>query len=140
MFLSGLPQNLRVLLRGVPTNDLRLLSEAADEDAGLFVSDSGQSGAGVLLNHVSQDQIDVLAAVGGGQQQQKKPQQQQKKAHTSQQKGNHTQYNKSGKTGFVESDENREKRLKAGICLAHWRFGVKCYPQSCRQPCVLSEN
>lgn len=144
MFLSRLPQHVRVLMRGVPMTDLRLMAEAADEVAGMFVSGS-VPGSGAVLNHVSQEQVETLAAMRPVQQQQQ--QQQQPKKQQQSQPGKPQQPFKKGKTkkdfSGEKSSESKESRLareSAGLCWAHWRFGAKCWKESCSAPCVLAEN
>jgi hypothetical protein len=137
LFLSRLPMNVRVLLRGQQTVDLRLLAEQADEVAALFTP--GQV-SGAPFNHVSQvdqQQADMVAAVGTGQPHTSRPSQ----AQHQQQHNRHGQ----GKTGHKgkgrpETEEQKSVRLKSGLCLAHWRYGPRCFPQKCQKPCVLSEN
>lgn len=140
MFLSRLPQNIRIMLKGVPTADLRLLAEAADEIWMMFAG-SG-SGSGSLLSHVAQEQVELLAAVKGGSQQQQRSQQ---SSSSSTKDSGHSNKNVKGKKPpkFLaehEPPESKKARLAAGICLPHWRFGSVCMKENCVKPCAWQGN
>jgi hypothetical protein len=146
MFLSRLPQHVRVLLRGQQTVDLRLLAEQADEIAAMFVPGAAP---GAPLNNVFQagcQQEELLAAVGTSKPQQREGQQQRKQsqqhANTSGQ-GNKPPEQKGRqqkKSWLLESEQCKAAREAAGLCRAHWRFGTAAYKGTCKKPCVLSEN
>jgi hypothetical protein len=128
LFLSRLPQHLRVLLRTRDTADLRALAETADELYDLHLpSTVGQVNACLIS---SQD-VPVLAAVSGGQ---KSGGQKFGGQHSSGQKSS----SQSG-PGLISEEEKRrskEAQLASGYCWNHWTFGGKAYKNKCKKPCA----
>jgi len=133
LFLSRLPQHLRVLLRTRDTADLRALAETADELYDLHLpSTVGQVNACLIS---SQD-VPVLAAVSGGQKfgGQKSGGQKFGGQHSSGQKSS-----SQGGPGLISEEQkrlNKEAQLASGYCWQHWTFGGKAYKNRCVKPCA----
>jgi len=123
LFLSRLPQHLRVLLRTRDTADLRALAETADELYDLHLpSTVGQVNACLIS---SQD-VPVLAAVSGGQK------------SGGQKFGGQQSSSQSG-PGLISEEQKRrskEAQLASGYCWNHWTFGGKAYKNKCKKPCA----
>jgi hypothetical protein len=133
LFLSRLPQHLRVLLRTRDTADLRALAETADELYDLHLpSTVGQVNACLIS---SQD-VPVLAAVSGGQKfgGQKSGGQKFGGQHSSGQKSS-----SQGGPGLISEEQkrlNKEAQLASGYCWQHWTYGGKAYKNRCVKPCA----
>ena len=135
LFMSRLPLNVRVLLKGVPTTDLQLLAEAADEasalhsPAGNYVNNVN---AGQNVHVVAQEQENLVAAL--------------KSAGFRQGKGKQGNFRKKDSTKMPTVPEESElasskvARQAAGVCLNHWRYGKNCHVGKCRQPCSFQGN
>ena len=139
-FMSRLPLNVRVLLKGVPTSDLQLLAEAADEAAALH-SPAGNyinnvNVAGQNVHVIAQEQENLVAALKSAGFRQSNSKQ-----------GNfRSGPGKKDSTKMPTVPEESElavskvARQAAGVCLNHWRYGKNCHVGKCRQPCSFQGN
>jgi hypothetical protein len=137
LFLSRLPQHLRVLLRTRDTADLRALAETADELYDLHLpSTVGQVNACLIS---SQD-VPVLAAVSGGQKSGGQKSGGQKFGqHSSGQHSSGQKSSSQGGPGLISEEQkrlNKEAQLASGYCWQHWTYGGKAYKNRCVKPCA----
>ena len=150
LFLSRLPQHLRVLLRTRDTTDLRALAEAADELHDLHLpSTVGQVNA-CLMN----SQIEPVVAAVAGHQKSGYKRTGPDKSGTGGRGGGQPQWRVTGggqshgrDTGGGQShgrdaaynrrrDEETRMAKAEGLCWYHWTFGHKAKQDKCVKPCT----
>ena len=140
LFMSRLPLNVRVLLKGVPTANLQLLAEAADEasalhsPAGNYVNNINVAGQNVHV--LAQEQENLVAALKSAGFKQGKG----KKGNFRSGPGKKDSTKMPTTADESELPQSRAARVAAGVCIFHWRYGKNCHVGKCRQPCSFQEN
>jgi hypothetical protein len=137
LFMSRLPQNVRILLKGMPTTNLRLLAERADEIHGLhepapsvnsLISDSA-----VLCALAGKSAVSAVSksSTGSGSGARRKPE--------AGGRAKKPEGPPGGRPPPPEPDASKKARIAAGFCLSCWRYGtLSLY---CSKPCKnFSEN
>ena len=132
LFMSRLPQNVRILLKGMPTSNLRLLAERADEIHALHEP-------APLVASLLSDSAILCAAMAGKSAASKSSSGSGKPAGKKPEAGPRAGGQSGKKPPPPEPDASKKARISAGYCLSCWRYGtLSCY---CAKPCKnFSEN